>query len=409
MEAAGLASISALLRIALCVGTGARLAQRGVLESAHAKLLGNLCKDCFLPALLLAQVGRGVTLPLLVTWWPVPVGAVMIVYGGIALTRFVWRCMGLALRLPRDIPSFALAAAAFPATTSVPFALLKALPLENLGGRGAALHAEATSLVLLYTLFMTILRWTVGFKILAPPIPPTALDQDDDRVGLLGSASDPLQPLAPEGGLARLSAWCEEQHGALSKAVDAPVKACVVGIFIGIVAPLRRVVYGPMFRPAIGGLEWLGGAYVPVCMLILGQELFEGFAQRRETAKRAGGKHPEGGDIHVVRHAAIASVLIVRLLVLPLLAFAAVGLAEHGRGLRGAASGGIVGGDGSAATLALVLLLESAGPPAINMVVMCALHDHQREEMAATMLLAYPTAFATLLLWATAFMSLLTP
>jgi predicted permease len=296
--------------------------------------------------------------------------------------------MGLIWDLPREVPSYALAAAAFPATTSVPLALLQALPLERLGGPGPALHAEATSLVLLYTLFMTILRWTVAFKILAPSSGEGA-GGDDSSLGLLaGSLAAP--PDAAAG-------WCAEQQGALALAVDTPVKACLAGIAIGVVTPLRRAVYGPVLRPLVGGLEWLGGAYVPVCMLILGQELWEGYGNRM-TAKAKLAKSP---DDDFVRKAAIGAVLVVRLVLAPLIAFSAVVSAQRLFDRNGHESARV------GRTLLLVFLVESAGPPAINMVVMCALHGHHRQEMASTMLVTYPAAFVTLLLWTAVFMHVL--
>jgi len=39
--------------------------------------------------------------------------------------------------------------------------------------------------------------------------------------------------------------------------------------------------------------------------------------------------------------------------------------------------------------------------------VLCALHNYQREEMAATMLIAYPLGFVTLLVWTGLFVQLL--
>ena len=52
----------------------------------------------------------------------------------------------------------------------------------------------------------------------------------------------------------------------------------------------------------------------------------------------------------------------------------------------------------------LVLAIEGAGPPAVNLIVMCSLHGAHEELMARTMLLSYPVSFVTLLVWTTIFL-----
>lgn len=390
---------SALARIIVCVSAGGLLAQRGILKSEHAALLGSLSKDCFLPALILSEVGKGVTIGILAQWWPIIPASAFIVFCSLSLVRLCWMAVSRVCGLPKEVPSFALAASAFPITTSLPLALLRALPLENLAGSSTGrplsesesisttAHSQAASLVLLYTLGMTILRWTVGARLLSPP-KHAAIDCVEDE-SLLATDTQALDP-SPTSSI-NLPA-CIDLSLTL-KAIDTPVRACLLGVFIGIIPTFRSLFYeSHLFEPILGSLQWLGAAYVPAVMLILGQELWESFQSP------ISGQRQSELSVRTVR-VATGVALVVRLLLVPAVALAIVVVVLPISTKSD--------DDTSMArrSLALVFLVESATPPAIALVIMCALNNFQREEMASVMLWGYSLGFATLLVWGSIFMT----
>ena len=114
----------------------------------------------------------------------------------------------------------------------------------------------------------------------------------------------------------------------LVKAFDVPVRACMVGLFLGVIPPLQALVYGEdtALEPFVAALECLGGAYVPCVFLVLGSSLRDSF-RSRDTGGSGGGassladqdamaKKPHHARLDSDR-VALFLVLLVRLIVCP--------------------------------------------------------------------------------------------
>jgi predicted permease len=367
----------------------------------------------------------------------------------------------------------------------------------------ASMHAQATSVILLYTLFMTLLRWTYGFQLLSPP--PLKQQQQQQHHQQFISSRKNSEILYSEEAESSTNLLVEEsQHisgtktddsqldrnsrvkarikfykDAIAKSFDTPVIACIVGICIGIVPIFKTVFYGPVFQPLVGALSWLGAGYVPSVMLILGQELWAGSQEQNNSeitiilsndaqpdgpqvkhtkaptttlstleldveesdmvmilpdstlpsgesdtvivGNITGHSHGGGTSLRTTRWA-IAVSLVTRLLIVPFVFYCFVSLIWTDVHIEGNKPVNNENDDDNnmdseanhevyraRAALALSLLVESAGPAAIILVVMCSLHHFQQKEMAQVMLFAYPIGFVTLLMWTTLFMSMLAP
>ena len=102
---------------------GAWTTRTGRLDTASRKCISKLCKDIFLPALLLAKVPTsGLTAATLSTYWVLP--AAVFLYGGIGYV--LGRGLSKLLCVRQDERSLATAACALPTTTGPVLALFAA-------------------------------------------------------------------------------------------------------------------------------------------------------------------------------------------------------------------------------------------------------------------------------------------
>eukprot|EP00736_Rhodelphis_marinus_P002841 Rmarinus@m.3238 len=154
----------------ICAG-GALCQKHLSLESR--KGLSGLVMRLFLPCLLISRVSPTATAENLVSWWPVivfcltysAVGTLIGAAIGILLRRFLWPELTWAhLR-------FIMTGCAFSNNTSIPLALLTSLVqtsdfyASEFDDEEEALE-QGTAYIMLYTLCISVVRWTVGYWLL---------------------------------------------------------------------------------------------------------------------------------------------------------------------------------------------------------------------------------------------------
>eukprot|EP00658_Telonema_sp_P-2_P038518 TRINITY_DN2761_c0_g1_i10.p1 TRINITY_DN2761_c0_g1~~TRINITY_DN2761_c0_g1_i10.p1 ORF type:complete len:580 (+),score=133.85 TRINITY_DN2761_c0_g1_i10:112-1851(+) len=162
------AAAQAVCHVYVIICIGAFATWWGKFEKPARKGLNGLCKDLLLPCLLLAQVPGAVTASRLERWWLLPAFAILQCGLGLGAGWFV----ALFVADNKNIKQFIMAVVAFPNTTSIPLTLVSAMFLVitfNVGTSESDETAHATALILVYTTFMNIMRWTVGYTLLMPP------------------------------------------------------------------------------------------------------------------------------------------------------------------------------------------------------------------------------------------------
>ncbi|KAI0683874.1 membrane transport protein-domain-containing protein [Cytidiella melzeri] len=152
----------------LCLA-GYILARKGVLDRKTQKQLNRLNVSLFTPSLLFSKVAFFLTPEKLRELWIIPIFFV----GTTAVSMAAAFCLAWVFRLKRSQRSFAIAAAMFMNSNSLPIALMQSLVVTVPGlkwgkddNKNAMVGRALTYLVLYSTLGM-ILRWSYGVKLLS--------------------------------------------------------------------------------------------------------------------------------------------------------------------------------------------------------------------------------------------------
>ena len=145
------ASVSATSRVATMAVVGSLAARSGVLDPKMRKGLSKLCKDFFLPALLVAGVPPHLTAATVAHLWLLPLAAAFYVGVGLLFGRLA--CFGFGIAA--DARDMVTAACALPTTTGPILAVLAAVisaspVIGDAAAREAAL-GQGTAAVLVYT------------------------------------------------------------------------------------------------------------------------------------------------------------------------------------------------------------------------------------------------------------------
>ncbi|XP_074278649.1 protein PIN-LIKES 3-like [Silene latifolia] len=165
------------------------------------------------------------------------------------------------------------------------------------------------------------------------------------------------------------------------KAVLAPSTiAAAVGFFIGMIPPFRKLFFGknPPLRVVGDATFMIGNAAIPLITLILGANLLKGLKGSR------------------VKLTIIVGIIVVRYIILPLLGILV---------LKGAVRAGFV--QSHDLLLQFVILLQYALPPALTIGTITQLFGEGESECSVIMLWTYVVAPATVTLWSTLFLWLL--
>jgi len=277
-----------------------------------------------------------------------------------------------------------------------------------------ALHSRGVAYVLVYTLCMNICRWTIGYNVLAVKkktvieIELQELPQNEDEAINLTTE---LEEEVPEDEIVeterpqtqtRLESCISQlQVGSVSEAlallkscfskvfhfVAPPVWACFFAIFIGLVPGLKELFFSGNEEDAaplyfiMSFLLKIGNMNVPLMLMVLGANLSKG---PRKTEK-----------LNLLTTILIS---LVRLVVLPVTALLLI------KYLCYTLIGHIFVED---KMMILVLLIQSATPTAISLIVMCTVHQNMVDEMVSTLFYEYLLAIFTFTFFVSFFIFLL--
>ncbi|KXN84051.1 hypothetical protein AN958_00501, partial [Leucoagaricus sp. SymC.cos] len=177
-----------ILEVFLLCLAGYILASRGVLDKKTQKQLNRLNVSLFTPALLFSKVAFFLTPKKLRELWVIPIFFVVVTVTS-GLVAFV---LGWMFKLKRSQRSFAMAAAMFMNSNSLPIALMQSLVVTvpdlqwgNDDNKNSMLGRALTYLVTYSTLGM-VLRWSYGVRLLSQADPETKDPEAEECAPLLG-------------------------------------------------------------------------------------------------------------------------------------------------------------------------------------------------------------------------------
>jgi predicted permease len=160
---------ASILEVFLLCLAGYVLAGRGVLDKKTQKQINRLNVSLFTPALLFSKVAFFLSPERLRELWIIPIFFVVVTVVSMSISLL----LGWIFRLKKSQRSFAMAAAMFMNSNSLPIALMQSLVVTvpelkwgSEDNKNAMLGRALTYLVLYSTLGM-VLRWSYGVKLLS--------------------------------------------------------------------------------------------------------------------------------------------------------------------------------------------------------------------------------------------------
>ncbi|KAK7055309.1 auxin efflux carrier [Favolaschia claudopus] len=182
---------TSILEVFLLCLAGYILAGRGILDKKTQKQLNRLNVSLFTPCLLFSKVAFFLSPEKLKELWIIPIFFVIVT----TVSMCVSFLLGSVFRVKRSQRNFAMAAAMFMNSNSLPIALMQSLVITVPGlkwGRGDnknAMVGRALTYLVLYSTLGMVLRWSYGVRLLAQADPESenAVSEDDEETApLLG-------------------------------------------------------------------------------------------------------------------------------------------------------------------------------------------------------------------------------
>mmetsp|Transcript_4502 Transcript_4502/g.9161 ORF Transcript_4502/g.9161 Transcript_4502/m.9161 type:complete len:368 (+) Transcript_4502:3-1106(+) len=337
--------------VAACASVGVYGRRTGVLTESALKAIDKMISSMYLPCLIFKTVLPHASLAVLVDIWPLAlVCVVSIIYGllaGAVIGRKTPRFRGMLM-----------VAVAFPNSFSVPLTLMLAcgdLPVLLSHGQqgGEALTSRINFLFLMSYSLWVLARWSIGYPILT--------------------------------GAISFSQWRK-------KVLNPPVVACLLATALGLVwnevpqaqRPGLEEALQPVLAPLAVALQYAGQCSVPSILITLGAKVDEAVASLWPSKRALSAKLlPPSEAQEELPVSAYLAVLVLRQAVGP-----AVGALVLLGGVRGLC------GVGSPVVL-LVGMLQTAGPPMINLAVMAGLSETSEKETARLLLITYACSVVT--------------
>ncbi|TDL22730.1 hypothetical protein BD410DRAFT_788025, partial [Rickenella mellea] len=179
----------------LCLA-GYLLARRGILDKKTQKQINRLNVSLFTPSLLFSKVAFFLSPAKLRELWIIPIVFVVVT----AVSMAVSFSLGWLFRLKRSQRSFAMAAAMFMNSNSLPIALMQSLVVTVDGLKWddddtkSAMLGRALTYLVLYSTMGMVLRWSYGVHLLSQADPDGEGEISTDEHYRTEAETSPLLP-----------------------------------------------------------------------------------------------------------------------------------------------------------------------------------------------------------------------
>ncbi|CAN1122896.1 Protein PIN-LIKES 2 [Linum perenne] len=388
------------------------------------KLLSKLVFVLFLPCLIFTNLGESVTIHNVVDWWFIPVNVIFSTVAGCILGCIV----AVVCRPPPQLFRFTVIATGFGNTGNIAYAVVRTICRRSSGNPfGPNCDANGVAYVSIAQWVSVILIYSLVYHMMEPPLAYyEVIDRGEDE-----AAADLSRPLLVEAEWPGIESQLETEHSKtpfiarlfnlsnlsgisqsdVSGAVESPKSikclaeprvvrkirvvaeqtpihhilqpptiASLLALIIGVIQPLKGVVYGA--DAPLGfitdSLTLMAEAAVPSVMLVLGGMLAEG---------------PNESSLGI---RTTVGIVVARLLVLPAVGIGVVKAAEM--------MGLLVAGD---QLYKFVLLLQYATPSAILLGAVASLRGYAVKEASALLFWQHICAVGSLSLYVVVFFKLL--
>ncbi|CAG9322181.1 unnamed protein product [Blepharisma stoltei] len=356
-----IAAIDGTVVVSFIAGSGIILTRAKVLDRAGAETFGKIIIYLLLPCLLFTNMLLYVDVS--------DVKNFGIAFGLATFHSVVGCGLGWILaRLTgarREIRRLIMCCLGFQDTTAYPLAYAIVLGGNSVTDKDKNFKDRATEYVLIYTIFIVIYKWTIGWEIMmkkrSSRLPGTEIINKSD--------------ITPENiGHSRYLLW------KIKRGMTPPIWAAIFAIPFAFIPYSQEYLWtgsGSILRKNIfQAMLSFGGCASPLISFILGSNLSHGY--------------PATADISNLH---IAVILLGRLVLMPLIGLGAIG---------GLYYLGVIG-----RIMTLMMQICFAAPISLQLLVICEDRKNQEENLSKVVVFAYGFATIMMPLWTSIFLVLL--
>jgi len=231
-------SLRSVATVSCCAAVGVYARRQGILDDSAEKFLDKIVSSVCLPCLILGKVPPLVTLRDLLAIWPLTLGCLCTVMFGLAAGALVAWWLNL-----RSHSGLVMTAVAFPNSFSVPMTLLLAIgshPLLTQDGEAVQDAEDRISMLFLTSYpFWVVARWGIGFPVLT--------------------------------GALSFEQWRQ-------KVLNPPVKACLLSLPVALALQHAHALQSwgvsfEVFQPVTTAVGYAGRCSVPLLLMALGAKV----------------------------------------------------------------------------------------------------------------------------------------
>jgi len=384
-------AIASTLTTVIMAVMGATITYHGLLDAKAMKGISAMVKDVAVPCLLFYRVGQSISVDNIVKWAPVPVYAICNTLFGCALGYMVARISCLSPAVTR----FVMVSVGFTNTNTIALAFMQVLPYiepDRLkyydDDLPSTISARGQAFVLLFNMSVTFLRWTLADRMLEPKKSDIEDQKKKEEREIVGSGARELTDVsAAKESFPVLTkkAKCKHYVQKVLGFFPIPLWVCFIAVGIGL-SPLKKYFFtvpGEPTPPLLffsSAVDYVGQTVAPLMNFVLGSKLVKGPPKN-----------------HSLNNFLLMLIAWLKLVVVPLLF--GVGLVYF--------AGYHLSSWIHDPTMLFVLLLESANPPALLLLLMCTANNFMVEEITALIFYSYMFSVITLTLFCFLFLLLI--
>ncbi|KIJ27587.1 hypothetical protein M422DRAFT_784807 [Sphaerobolus stellatus SS14] len=316
-----LGGLEASFSVLLTLSYGVLAARMGMVSPTTAKDVSALCRNMFLPALLITNIGTQLTWQNVMTYLPIFVWAIL--YAAVCIV------VGQICAKVFKLPSWTILAITFNNTTSLPLLLTKSLTSTSLlqsiaGGDVNAAVQRAQSYFLINSMVSNAATFAIGPKIIRDDDideedgEETEQEQNvDDRPSQNDGQDDStpsertsLLPKPITSGLAKTQSAASNQFHRLPSSlqtglsyagslVNPTLIGAILAIVIGITPPLHKAFFAKMDQGGVlnawltSSISNIGELFTSLQMFVVGSKLSSSFSASSESKSQSSPNPPK--------------------------------------------------------------------------------------------------------------------
>ncbi len=235
-----LGSVQASVSVLLTLSYGFIAAHFGMVSDITGRDISALCRNIFLPALLITEIGSGLNVHNVLDYVPIFIWAILYPVASIVMGKIAVKYFGL--------PSWTIIAVTFNNTTSLPLLLTKSLleakALTGIaGGDVKEAVTRANSYFLVNSLVSKVLTFAIGPRLLGEDTIEARqrVEVDDDEEGQSGEPHEQTS-LLPKPAASNTSLTLREWFDEFS---NPTTWAGIIAAILGLVPALHRAAFAP--------------------------------------------------------------------------------------------------------------------------------------------------------------------